>query len=248
MEPVDDGTGSSGDQTRKPNSEKKLMTQIPLTIMPCSSAVSLCAAPFTAETLNLTKLKSNPLLHLTVALQGSSILFAGFTLRPVPRIFASLSALRQPPAPQRGVPRRRPNCCQLLLHNVSSAVRERSHVHVGSKHANKRHSGRQPAFPRRSGSRLVPVPRLENNNCSFFAAQQAPGMHSPMYEMLSLPMPVRFPIFLLLVPSKFLTMLREGECCQLRPVALLDCHSRWLTLGLGQRHFRPGFCFSLCVR
>jgi hypothetical protein len=86
IEPVDDSTGSSGDQARKPNSEKRLMTQIPLTIMPCSSAVSLCVDPFIA-------LKLNSLLHLTIPLQGTPIMFASFTLRLISRIFASLAAV-----------------------------------------------------------------------------------------------------------------------------------------------------------
>ena len=65
-------------------------------------------------------------------------------------------------------------------------------------------------------------------------------MHSLLYEMLSLPMPVRLPKFLLNFVSLFFDASCSGERSQLRSVALFACYSRWLALGLGKRHFRPG--------
>ena len=50
IDSVEEAPGSSADVARTKSSEKKLMTQIPLTILPCSSAVSLCAFPFIALT------------------------------------------------------------------------------------------------------------------------------------------------------------------------------------------------------
>ena len=43
VDSVEESPGSSGDAVRTKSSEKKLMTQIPLTILPCSSATSLYA-------------------------------------------------------------------------------------------------------------------------------------------------------------------------------------------------------------
>ncbi len=93
------------------------------------------------------------------------------------------------------------------------------------------------------------------------AAPQAPGMHSPMYELLSLPTPVR-PLTLNLNPKpnriRFIPFLElfsqfclnskcEGERCQLRPIPLPDCYSWRLSVGVGQRYFRPGSCLGLLV-
>ncbi len=132
---LDDITGSAGDQQRRTSSDKKSMTQIPLTILPCCSAVSLCGCPLTA-------FYSNSPLDLTFVLQRPCVVFASVALRLVSGIFACLSAIRQPPPPQRGFIRRRTHFPQLLLYIVSSALRERSRFHVGSKPASKWHTGR----------------------------------------------------------------------------------------------------------
>jgi len=44
---VEESSGTPGELVRS-KSAGKLMTQIPLTILPCSSSVSLCASPFIA--------------------------------------------------------------------------------------------------------------------------------------------------------------------------------------------------------
>jgi hypothetical protein len=44
MDFVEESSGTPGELVRS-KSAGKLMTQIPLTILPCSSAVSLCASP-----------------------------------------------------------------------------------------------------------------------------------------------------------------------------------------------------------
>ena len=64
-----------------------------------------------------------------------------------------------------------------------------------------------------------------------------------MYEMLSLPMPVRFLKKIdLSLPMSLIRC--EGQCCELWSISLLDCHSRRLSLGLGKRNPRPGLFFS----
>jgi hypothetical protein len=67
-------------------------------------------------------------------------------------------------------------------------------------------------------------------------------MHSPMYEMLSLPVPVRFLINIDFPPivSQHPNSL-QGQCCELWSISLLDCHSWWFSLGVGERNLRPGF-------
>ena len=84
VDSVEESPGSSGDAVRTKSSEKKLMTQIPLTILPCSSATSLYANFSIAPRLRSV---------LTAALQGTSVVYSNFTLRHVPGISDSLTAI-----------------------------------------------------------------------------------------------------------------------------------------------------------
>ncbi len=111
VDAADDSAGALGDFLRKQSSEKKLMTQIPLTILPCSSAVSLCAPPplnhHNSRVGLHPPLSPPPVTHtnpysmqlelyayFTAALQGALVMFASFTLRLVSGILAPFSVLR----------------------------------------------------------------------------------------------------------------------------------------------------------
>jgi hypothetical protein len=80
VDSVEESSGP-GDAVRTKSSEKKLMTQIPLTILPCSSATSL----YVSSSLHC--------VFLTAALQGASVVHSNFTMRLVQGISASLTAI-----------------------------------------------------------------------------------------------------------------------------------------------------------
>jgi hypothetical protein len=104
VEYVEESLGSSSDPSRAKSSEKRLMTQISLTILPCSSTVSLCAIPFQSHftfcvhvfhsfCTFCTHFSRLTLLHLMLAFQDHAFLLANLSLRHFSQIFASLAAV-----------------------------------------------------------------------------------------------------------------------------------------------------------